>query len=154
MPTCPIILSSISWGSSDTWQSFATTAPHLARSMCPSLISSSSAPAPAPASSASSKRPSTPSFLDEELHPSKRPHGMCWTLEPGSPPLSAAAPEEEVPLLDARSVHEEEEDEDEVPRRKLDKGKGKAIDFELPDVPDEVWGRVFELYYRDLEDGE
>jgi hypothetical protein len=84
---------------------------------------------------------------------------MCWTPKPGSPPSGPAAPEEEVPLLDARSElddedEEMEEDEDEVPRRNLDKGKGKASDFELPDVPDEVWGRVFELYYRDLEDGE
>jgi hypothetical protein len=70
--------------------------------------------------------------------------------------LGPAVPEEEVPLLDARSEleDEEEEEEDELPRRKLDKGKGKASDFELPDVPEEVWGRVFELYYRDLEDGE
>jgi hypothetical protein len=43
------------------------------------------------------------------------------------------------------------DEEDNVPRRKLDKGKGKMIQYELPA---ELWQRIFQLYYDKVCDGE
>lgn len=42
-------------------------------------------------------------------------------------------------------------DEDKQPRKKLDKGKGRMK--VMPELPDDVWRRVFELYYDDVCDG-
>ena len=40
---------------------------------------------------------------------------------------------------------------DPVPR--LNKGKGKMLEARIPDLPDEVWGLVFDYYYEDCRAG-
>jgi len=43
-------------------------------------------------------------------------------------------------------------DEDKQPKKKLDKGKGKMK--LLPELPEDVWRRIFELRYDDIVQGE
>lgn len=46
------------------------------------------------------------------------------------------------------------DEEDELPVVRKDKGKGKAKEIYAPDLPEEVWKRVFELFYDQCADSE
>ena len=43
-------------------------------------------------------------------------------------------------------------DEEAQPRKKLDKGKGKMK--VTPELPEDIWKVVFEMYYNDICEGE
>ena len=43
-------------------------------------------------------------------------------------------------------------DEEAQPRKKLDKGKGKMK--VIPELPEDIWKVIFEMYYNDVCEGE
>lgn len=124
----------------------------------PSTASSSSHPVPQaaaselplPLSSSRPKRPSCP--VDDDLLPASKRLNLTDVDAPT--PKALPTQVKEVGDVQMSNSGGWTDDEDECPPRISRAAKGKAKMRPMPELPEEVWKRVFELYYDQCADGE
>ncbi|WWC99670.1 hypothetical protein V866_006574 [Kwoniella sp. B9012] len=98
-----------------------------------------------PASSTSSLSSRTKRHIAEEDTPSKKPHARNSMVDIfKTTHLNASSDHVNEETMENRDAREEEH----VVMKK-DKGKGKMKMVYLPELPEEVWTRIFEIYYED-----
>ncbi|OCF33360.1 hypothetical protein I316_05102 [Kwoniella heveanensis BCC8398] len=88
--------------------------------------------------------PSTPT----DDHPTKRLHKGTSTSDVLSASTSSSLPSVHYASADEREDEEEQYDQVSASNSRRDRGKGKMV--YLPELPADVWTKIFEFYYEDL----
>ncbi len=92
------------------------------------------------------KRRLSPSSLSSEYPLTKR-------VAHDEGPLALASADSLKSSVNSIDLNDDPDSDEAIPRPKLDKGKGRATQSRLVELPDEIWIQIFDFYYEDCRDG-